>query len=292
MAIDVGIVGIFTASTAFSDPGASAAAIRELDELGYGAVWLGTSPSGDLRLPEQLLGASRRIAVATDVVVIWRSPAAEVAESYRRVTAAHPGRFLLGLGVSHSATVGERYVKPLEALDRYLDQLDAASPPVPVDGRVVGALGPRALAQAARRAGGAAPYLVTPQHTRRARGILGPDALLAPEQKVLLEEDPARARATARQALAPYLRLDNYVRNLRRDGFTDEDVAAGGSDRLVDALVAWGDVAAVQARVEEHLAAGADHVALHAIGVDRTTLPRDRWRALAEVARTVTAADR
>jgi probable F420-dependent oxidoreductase len=197
--------------------------------------------------------------------------------------AAYPGRFLLGLGVSHSALVeptGQRYQHLYRKLVEFLDGLDAAAPPVPPEGRALAALSPRVLKLAAERTAGAHPYLVTPEHTRRAREILGDGPLLAPEQKVVLSTDPARAREIGRGGLAMYLRLPDYVSNLRRLGYTDGDISGGGSDRLVDALVAWGDEDAIARRVAEHHAAGACHVCLQVLTGEQA-VPWPQWRRLA-----------
>jgi probable F420-dependent oxidoreductase len=278
--IDIGRVGVWEHATRKwtpVDPGERREAVAELEELGYGAVWVGGADL-NLALPKELLGASNRIAVATGIVNIWRVPATEVAAWSADLAAAYPSRFLLGLGAGHAVN-SPHYDKPMEKLVEYFDELDAASPTVPVDGRVMAALGPRALRFAAERSLGTHPYLVTPEHTRMAREIMGPDALVAPEVKVVLESDPAKARAVARPKVASYLGLPNYVNNLRRLGFTSDDLSGEGSDRLVDALVAWGDPDAIAARVAEHHAAGADHVCVQVLGADG--LPRAAWRALA-----------
>lgn len=284
MAVDVGRVGIWSNSRLWAgDAGKRREAAAELDELGYGALWVGAA-SGNLDLASTLLDATRRLAVATGIVSVWTVPADRLAATYTDVAAAHPGRFLLGLGVSHAPAVestGQRYARPYEKLTGYLDELDAAAPPVPKEGRALAALGPRVLALAGERTAGAHPYLVTPEHTRRAREVLGAGPLLAPEQKVVLETDPARARAVARKRAGFYLRLPNYTNNLRRLGYTDDDFADGGSDRLVDGLVAWGDVDTVLARVREHHQAGADHVCVQVL-TDEEALPRAQWRTLAE----------
>jgi probable F420-dependent oxidoreductase len=232
-----------------------------LESLGYGCIWIGGSPPGDLQLAEELLGATTRITVATGIVNIWKDAAPTVAASYHRIAAAHPGRFLLGVGVGHPEQTGAQFQRPYEALVRYLDELDAGG--VPVRDRALAALGPKVLRLAAQRSAGAHPYLTTPEHTRQAREILGAGVLLAPEQKVVLEADPQRARDIARNAVArPYLELTNYTNNLRRLGFTDDNLADRGSDALIDALVAHGDAATSATRITEHLAAGADHVAI------------------------------
>jgi probable F420-dependent oxidoreductase len=230
----------------------------EVEALGYGAIWIGGSPPGDLRLAESLLDATERIAVATGIVNMWTTPAEEAAASYHRIEAAHPGRFLLGVGIGHPEATSD-YRRPYATIVEYLDRLDAAK--VPVDGRVLAALGPKVLKLAAERTAGAHPYLTTPEHTREARELLGEGVLLAPEHKVVLDTDPERARAIGRPVVAkPYLGLRNYTSNLLRLGWSEEDLADGGSDRLIDALVAHGDAAAVAARLTEHLDAGADHV--------------------------------
>jgi probable F420-dependent oxidoreductase len=285
MVAPLGRVGIHSLSSSWSARDAQEAA-AEVEELGFGALWLGAV--ADLGLAEQLLAATDRLVVATSIVNVWAVGADELAADVQRLEKAHPGRFLLGLGASHAPTVralGRTYARPLAHLAGYLDALDAAPEPVPADRRVLAALGPKALALAAARSAGAHPYLVTPEHTRAARALMGPGPLLAPEQAVLLETDPATARAQARDGLAFYLGLPNYVRNLRALGFTDADLAGGGSDRLVDALVPWGTPDEVAARVAEHHAAGADHVAVQVVAPAGTGLPRAQWRALAAALR-------
>jgi probable F420-dependent oxidoreductase len=242
MPLDVGRFGFWVSSRLFPDDGdgETARVAGDLEELGVPALWLGGA-SPDLELVSLLLGASRRLVVATGIVSIWAASAANLASTAARVASRHPDRFVLGLGVSHAPGVeasGQRYLRPYEKMVAYLDELDAASPPVPQERRVLAALGPRMLRLAAERAAGAHPYLVTPEHTRRARAILGPGPLLAPEQKVVVETDPGRAREIGRAIVARYLQLPNYTSNLRRLGFAEEDLAGGGSDALVDALVA------------------------------------------------------
>jgi probable F420-dependent oxidoreductase len=231
-----------------------------IEGLGYGAVWMGSAP-GDLQLAEQLLDATTTLTVATGIVNIWTYDAASVAAACHRVQARHPGRFLLGIGVGHPEATGARYAKPYQALVQYLDELDAAQ--VPLDRRVLAALGPKVLRLSADRSAGAHPYLTTPEHTRGAREILGAGVLLAPEQKVVVDRDPVRARSIGRAVVEkPYLGLVNYTNNLRSLGYTDEDLAGGGSDRLIDDLVAHGDAASIAARLTAHLDAGADHVSI------------------------------
>ena len=252
---------------------------RDIEALGYGAIWVGGSPPGDLRRVEELLAATDRIAVATGIVNMWTSPADEVAAAYHRVTRAFPGRFLLGVGIGHPEAVRE-YRSPYATILAYLDVLDAAG--VPVDGRVLAALGPKVLAVAAERTAGAHPYLTPPEHTRRARDLMGPAAMLAPEHKVVVEADPQQARAIGRPPVErPYLQLRNYTNNLRTLGYTDADLADGGSDRLIDALVAHGDAATVAARLTEHIGAGANHVCAQVL-TPAGTDPLPAMSALAE----------
>ena len=252
----------------------------ELERLGYGAVWVGSSPGGELDQVEELLDATSTLVVATGIVNIWKDDAPPIAAAWHRITARHPGRFLLGIGIGHPEAAGARYAQPYGALVAYLDQLDDAK--VPPSDRAVAALGPRVLRLAASRSVGPHPYLTTPQHTRQARELIGPGVLLAPEQKVVLDADPAAARAVARQGIALYLGLVNYTNHLRRLGYTDADFADGGSDRLVDGLVGHGDAAAVAARITEHLDAGADHVAIQLLTVPGEDL-LDGYRRLADV---------
>jgi probable F420-dependent oxidoreductase len=245
---------------------------RNLEELGFGAIWIGASPDGDLRLAEELLADTDHLAVATGVVNIWKDRADTVAASHRRITARFPRRFLLGIGVGHAERTAE-YRNPYTALVEYLDILDSEG--VPIDERVLAALGPKVLRLAADRTAGVHPYLTTPEHTRHARELLGPRVVIAPEQKVVLDPDAAAARTLARPVVEPYLSLRNYVANLRRLQWSDTDLADGGSDALIDALVARGDAADAAARVREHLEAGADHVCVQLItGADVDPLPQ------------------
>lgn len=243
----------------------------QIEALGYGAIWIGASPAGDLRLAESMLAATERITVATGIVNIWATPAEEAAASYHRVEAAHPGRFLLGVGIGHPEATSD-YRRPFATIVDYLDRLDAEG--VPVAGRALAALGPKVLRVAAERTAGAHPYLTTPDHTREARELVGPGVLLAPEHKVVLDTDPQRARSIGRPVVEkPYLGLVNYTTNLRKLGFTEDDMAGGGSDRLIDALVAHGDAAAVAARLTAHLDAGADHVCAQVLTAGPDPLP-------------------
>ncbi|CKZ86039.1 LLM class F420-dependent oxidoreductase [Mycobacterium tuberculosis] len=237
----------------------------EIEALGYGAVWVGGSPPAALSWVEPILQATTTLCVATGIVNIWSAPAQRVAESFHRIEAAYPGRFLLGIGVGHAEMISE-YRKPYNALVEYLDRLDDYG--VPANRRVVAALGPRVLGLSARRSAGAHPYLTTPEHTARARDLIGPSAFLAPEHKVVLTTDSARARTVGRQALDMYFNLANYRNNWKRLGFTDDEVSRPGSDRLVDAVVAYGTPDAIAARLNEHLLAGADHVPIQVLTED------------------------
>jgi probable F420-dependent oxidoreductase len=232
----------------------------ELEGLGYGTLWLGGSPSGDLVQAEELIEATTTLTLGTSIVNMWKDDAHTVAASFARIEGRYPGRFLLGVGAGHREAT-EEYARPYDTLARYVDVLLGDG--VPAGSLVLAALGPRVLRLAAERTAGAIPYLVTPQHTRLAREILGPGPLLAPEQKLVLEEDPGRARAIGRPRVQhPYLGLVNYTSNLCRLGWGDEDLADGGSDALIDALVVHGSGDEVAARLGEHFDAGADHVAV------------------------------
>lgn len=239
-----------------------------VERLGYGALWIGGSPSGDLRIVDEVLDATERIVVATGIVNIWKDDAAEVARSFRRIEQTHPGRFVVGIGSGHREATVER-VRPLASLAAYLDVLDAEG--VARDQRLLAALGDRTLALAAERSLGAHPYLTVPDHTRHARGVLDDaraGALLAPEQKVVIHADQEEARGIARRYLKRYFGLENYVGALLRHGVDEGDLAGGGSDALIDLVASNPTVAAAVAGLRAHLDAGADHVAVQALGDD------------------------
>lgn len=249
---------------------------KEIEALGYGAVWVGGSPPAELDWVEPLLDNSSTLQVATGIVNIWTAAPGPVAESFQRIDAVYPGRFLLGIGVGHPEA-GHEYRKPIDALTEYLDKLDEYG--VPKQRRVVAALGPQVLRLSARRSAGAHPYLTTPEHTARARELIGPEAFLAPEHKVVLTTDPEKARKVGRKALDIYLNLTNYLNSWKRLGFSDDELAKPGSDRLVDAVVAYGTAEQIAARLTEHLDAGADHVPVQVL-----TSPDKLVPALAELA--------
>lgn len=250
----LGAVGVWRGWTA-----TDAALARTVEELGYGTVWQGATPTSDLRAAEELLDATTSLVVATGVVNIWRSDPVELADSYHRIRARHPGRLLVGIGSGHREATPER-VRPLDAMAAYLDVLDDRG--VPVEDRLLSALGPKMLAMAAERSAGTHPYLTVPAQTRAQRELLGPGVLVAPEQTVVLDDDPVSARRTARAFLEMYLGLVNYTSTMQRAGFTADDVADGGSDTLVDAIVAHGSAGDLAAAVRAHLDAGADHVCI------------------------------
>ncbi|MCP2635403.1 TIGR03620 family F420-dependent LLM class oxidoreductase [Microbacterium sp. HD4P20] len=230
---------------------------RTIEQLGFGTIWQGSSPGSDLRAAEDLLDGTESVVVATGIVNIWKSDPSELADSYHRIVSRHPGRLLLGIGSGHREATPQR-TRPLDAISRYLDVLDAGA--VPSHDRVISALGPKMLAIAADRSAGTHPYLTVPPQTREAREALGPGSLIAPEQTVVVDPDPVAARRAARDFLQGYLSLSNYSRTMRRAGFSDDDFAGGGSDRLVDAIVLHGDPASIARGIRAHIDAGADHV--------------------------------
>ncbi len=254
---DLGRYGVWTFGVPKPDQ------VAEIEKLGYGALWIGGSPKGDLNYVEPLLEATENLQVATGIINVWTADAEEVAQAYHRVENAFPGRFLLGIGIGHPEHT-EEYRKPYDVLVEYLDALDAQK--VPTSRRVIAALGPKVLKLAAARSAGAHPYLTTPQHTGQAHNLIGNTVFLAPEHKVVLNTDADEAREVGRGAVDFYLNLSNYLNNWRRLGFTEDDIAKPGSDRLIDAVVAHGDADAVAARLHQHLEAGADHVAIQVLG--------------------------
>ncbi len=290
-AVDIGRFGIWYGMIdALPTPEAQRAA-RLVEELGFGALWVAEAVGRDPFVSAAvLLAATDRLKLATGIANIYARDPMTMVAGQKTLAEAFPGRFLLGIGVSHGHLVaGVRkhdWSKPYSYMVEYLDRMDKALfmavGPQEDPGRVLAALGPKMLQLAATRANGAHPYFTTPDHTKMAREVMGPDALLAPEQMVVLSTDPAEARRIARAGMKIYLGLPNYYNNLKRLGFDESDWSDGGSDRLVDAIVAWGTPEQVAARVREHHDAGADHVCIQVLRGD-TAMPEAEWRQLAEV---------
>jgi probable F420-dependent oxidoreductase len=280
--------GIWSSQLRYGDTGEVAEAAAELEEIGFSALWIPDVGGAVLDSVDNLLSATKQAVIATGILNLWMHEPADVAARYAQLTDVYGERFLLGIGVSHAPLIDSkepgRYRKPLAATRAYLDAIDATEQPVPVANRVLAALGPKMLELAAARSGGAHPYLVTPEHTRYARERLGRDPLLLPEQTVLLNDDADEARTLGKNWLRSYLALPNYANNLLRSGFTEEDVTSV-SDRLVDAIIAWGDEETVLRRVTEHLDAGANHVCVQVLTADPQEFPRDQWRRLAAALR-------
>ena len=272
----------------YGEPGPAAEAAAELESLGYSALWI-PDVGGDLfGSLANLLSATSTVTIATGILNVWMHTADDAAAAHARLTAEHGPRYLCGIGISHRPFIDMvnapgTYTKPVDTMAAYLDGLDAAATPLAVADRMLAALGPKMLELARTRTAGTHPYLVTPELTAMARAGMGPDGLVASEVGVVLETDPSKAREIARLHLQTYLALPNYANNWKRHGFTDDDIADGGSDRLVDALIGWGDEAAIAARVQQHRDAGADHVCVQVLTSDPRALPVDEWRTLAPV---------
>ncbi len=262
----------------------------EIEELGYGALWIPEMIGRESFVSSTLLLAgTKKMVVATGIASIYARDALCANSAWNTVSEAFPGRFLLGLGVSHEVMVsglrGHDYSKPFSAMKSYLDAMDnglfTASPASAAPQKVLAALGPKMLELAAERTQGAHPYFIPVEHTTFAREVMGDRGWLCPEQAVVLESDPTKAREIARGHMAMYLTLPNYTNNLKRFGFTDADIVDGGSDRLVDAIVAWGDEGAISDRVKAHHDAGADHVCIQVLPADGTSIPMETWQRLA-----------
>ena len=282
--MDLSGVGVWSSQLRYGNPAESAEAAAELDDLGFTALWIPDVGGPVLDSVDHLLASTKRTVIATGILNLWMHEPSDVAARYASLTKTYGERFLLGIGCSHAPLIDSkepgRYRKPLAATRSFLDALDAAEQPVPAGNRVLAALGPKMLELSATRARGAHPYLVTPEHTHKAREVLGQGPLLLPEQTVFLTEDRAEARAVGTDWLRAYLALPNYANNLLRSGFTADDLSSV-SDRLFDAIIAWGDEEAVQRRVNEHRAAGADHVCVQVLTADPREFPREQWRRLA-----------
>ena len=286
MTVSLGSTGIWSASLRFGDATIAAETAAELEGLGYSALWI-PDVGGDVFGPlANLLRATSAATIATGILNVWMHTPQETAAAHAELTAAHGPRFLCGLGIGHRPFIDHvkepgTYQRPVETMSQYLDGLDAADPPLVASDRMLAALGPKMLELARTRTAGTHPDLVTPELTAAARAGIGPDGLVASEQGVVLESDPTTAREVARLHLKTYLGLPNYSNNWKRQGFTDDDIADGGSDRLVDSLVVWGDEAAIAARVQQHRDAGADHVCIQVLTDDPRGFPTAQWRALA-----------
>jgi probable F420-dependent oxidoreductase len=281
--MQLGSTGIWSIELRMADPHEIADTAAELDDLGWGTLWFPGLGGGDILADsERLLRATRHATVAIGVASIWRHPAGEMSAGHARLQQTYAGRHVLGLGVSDPAAaqaVGRAY-RPLADMGHYLDDLDRAPQPVPPAERLMAALGPRMTELAGRRTAGVHPFMVTPDYTAAARKQLGDGPVIAPYQAVVLERDPATARAAARDFLGVFLGMDHYARSLLRQGFTEDDLAGGGSDRLIDGVVAWGDVDAIDGRLRAQHQAGADHVCLHVVGAG-AGMPLPQWRELA-----------
>jgi probable F420-dependent oxidoreductase len=288
--VKLGRIGIWTNTLDLQPAIKAQAAAQELERLGYAAIWVPESVRREaFSNAALLLAATSRIVLATGIANIYARDAVTMAAGQKTLAEAYPGRFLLGLGVSHQPGVeqirGHVYGKPVATMRAYLEAMSKAPfqavEPQEKPQTVLAALGPNMLKLAAEMTEGAHPYFVPVEHTRLARRLLG-SKLLAPEQAVVLEADAGRARAIARVHTQNYLRLPNYTNNLRRLGYTEEDVGGAGSDKLVDDIVAWGGVEVVVSRINAHFEAGADHVCVQVIAEDMRALPMKEWHTLAE----------
>ena len=281
MKLALNTIGVWHGALRRGERGQILEAVAELEELGYGTIWFpGGDHAGLADLIQAMLAATRQVVVATGIVNIWTHPASEIAAEHHAITQAYPGRFLLGLGISHQRVVegaGLTYEKPLQKMRSYLDELDSAPTPVPIEERILASLGPLSLKLARDRSCGTHPYFMPVEHTRISREAVGSEKIVAPEQMVVLETNPDKARAIARQSMDRYLHAPNYTSNLLRLSYTEDDIGNGGSDRLVDALIAWGEPSKIAERIREHHAAGADHVCIQVL----TETPQDLAAALA-----------
>jgi probable F420-dependent oxidoreductase len=275
MTIELGRFGLWTTYRAIGEENAGEAA-QLAERLGYGAIWLGGSPNPAQVTP--LLAATERLVAATGIVNVWHDEPHTVAAETAQLQENYPDRFLLGIGIGHPEATSD-YKRPLTAMRAFLDGLDSAQHPVPVDARCLAALGPKMLDVSRERSLGTHPYFISVDHTRFARERVGPGKLVAPEMGCVLDTDVERARATAREFAKRYLGLSNYTNNLLRFGFTEADLADGGSDRLIDAVIPHGSAEEIAAAARDHVDAGADHVCLQTVGV--SGVPVEQWTALA-----------
>ena len=282
--MDLTGIGIWSSQLRYGNAAESADAAAELDELGFRALWIPDVGGQVFDAVGNLLAATKQTTIATGILNLWMHTPGDVAENFAALTAEYGDRFLLGIGVSHAQLIDAgspgRYRRPLASTVSFLDELDATPKPVPTQRRVLAALGPKMLSLAARRSAGAHPYLVTPDHTASARATLGDGPLLLPEQTVILTDSADEARALGTDWLRAYSALPNYANNLLRSGFSEEDLSQV-SDRLFNAIIAWGDEDAILRRVSEHRSAGADHVCLQVLLSDPKAYPREQWRRIA-----------
>ncbi|MBH1934370.1 TIGR03620 family F420-dependent LLM class oxidoreductase [Streptomyces sp. AV19] len=278
--LDLGTYGIYTFDFEHLPAARMRESVRELEERGWRAFWFPEAGGREaLTQAGYLLSCTERMHIVNGIAQIWPREASAAYGAARLLADAYPGRHVLGLGFGGAKRPG---VKPLAAMAAYLDELDAYGADGPATHRVLAAYGPRMLELARDRAAGAHTYHVTVEHTAQAREILGPDAFLAVEHAVLFESDPGRARAAAREHLGPYLATPYNLAKFRRLGYAEEELAHGGSDRLVDDLVFWGDVDTVAGKLRAHVGAGADHVAVQVIGTAPGGSAMPHWRALGE----------
>lgn len=261
--MNLGKVGVWSMELRFGDKAEAARGAAEIEELGFGTIWvpggIGGDVTGDL---DHLLSATSRVVIATGILNIWKHEPIDIAAWFNALPEAQRSRVMLGLGVSHGPLIGENWNRPVAKMAEWLDAFEAAG--MPLEQTCLAALGPKMLELAGRRTAGAHPYLVTPSHSAEARAIMGQGKLVAPEQGVVLDPDPASARAKASEALTHYRRLPNYCNSWKRQGFTDADIEQE-SDALLDGIFAMGDAAAIAARVKAHHDAGADHVCVQTI---------------------------
>ncbi|MCE0537971.1 LLM class F420-dependent oxidoreductase [Kineosporia rhizophila] len=277
-------VGVWDGWLRYGDPQEVAQAAAELESLGYSALWIPDTGGPVFDAVRNLLAATNEIVVATGILNLWMHEPAAAAAAHAELTSTYGQRFLMGIGVSHAPIVDKaeagRYQKPLAATAAFLDGIDQAQPPVPQESRVLAALGPKMLELARRRTAGVHPYLVTPEHTRIAREALGEGPLVLPEQTVVLAGSRPEAREIGTGWIKGYFQLPNYTNNLLRLGFSQDDIDTV-SDRVFDALIAWGDESAIRTRIAEHRAAGADHVTVQVLTAEGVADPREQWRRLA-----------
>ena len=274
--VRLGSFGVWTTYHAIGEDNAGEAA-RLVERLGYGAFWLGGSPR--LATARPLLEATERLVIATGIVNVWQYEPNALAGEYADLAGEHRERLLVGIGIGHPEATSD-YSRPLSAMRAFLDGFDAADTPVPPDRRCLAALGPKMLDLSAERSLGAHPYFTPVEHTRFARDRVGPDALVATELACVVDSDSERARETARAYAKLYLGLRNYTGNLLKHGFGEADIADGGSDRLIDAIIPHGSAAEISAVARAHVEAGADHVCLQPVGIEG--VPAEEWTSLAQ----------